>query len=161
MFFEGDTMKILQKIFIFYIIILSILLLIKFNFSMHYILEKINSINLSREQGAWNINLVPFRTISSQLHLLKILPSIAVKNLIGNIVIFAPFGFLFPMGYKNMRKCHRTFMAGLIYILMIEFIQFVCMLGAFDVDDIILNSIGVICGFAVFEIARKKWEYRK
>ena len=52
-------------------------------------------------------------------------------------------------------------MAGLIYILMIEFIQFVCMLGAFDVDDIILNSIGVICGFAVFEIARKKWEYRK
>ena len=130
----------------------ALFLLLKFNLSIDFIMGKIDSVRWSREQGAWNINLMPFRTISSQLSLIKSIPAIALKNLVGNIVVFIPFGFLLPMGYEKMRKCHRTLLTGLVYILFIELIQFGCMLGSFDVDDIILNSLGIICGFIAFKI---------
>lgn len=150
-------MKIARKAFIVYGIILSIFLLLKFDLSIDSIMDKINSVRWSREQGAWNISLVPFRTISSQLSLLKSIPGIAIRNLVGNIAIFIPFGILLPMGYGKMRKFYRTLLVGLLYILFIELIQFVCMLGAFDVDDIILNSLGVFVGFIIYRIVSRVW----
>lgn len=134
---------------------LSIMLLLKFNISINYIMEKINSIKMSRELGAWNINLVPFRTISSQLNLLSHIPIIAIKNLAGNIIIFIPFGILLPMSFKHMAKYYKTFLVGIVYILIIEFMQFICMLGSFDIDDIILNCVGVSCGYLLFIVAMK------
>lgn len=153
-------MKLIKRVFIIYCIILTIVLLFKYNLSLNSIMEKINSVSWSREQGAWNINLVPFRTISSQLSLFGSIPAIVAKNLVGNIVVFIPFGSLLPLGYEKMRKCHRTLLAGLLYILFIELIQFVCMLGTFDVDDIILNSLGVFVGFIIFKIILKAWRHR-
>lgn len=145
-------MQKIRKVFIIYCIVLSIALLLKFNFSADDITEKINSVRMSREQGAWNISLIPFRTISSQLSLFKIIPTIVIKNLLGNIAGFVPFGFLLPLGYEAMKKYYRTFLVGLFYILIIESIQFISMLGSFDIDDIILNSIGVSCGYVIFKI---------
>lgn len=117
---KGIIMKVLRRIFIVYCILLTVLLLFKFDLSIDSILDKINSVRWNREQGAWNINLMPFGTISSQLSLFKSIPTIVIKNLAGNIVIFIPFGILLPMGYGKMRKCHRTLLAGLLYILSIE-----------------------------------------
>ena len=150
-------MKVLRRIFIVYCILLTVLLLFKFDLSIDSILDKINSVRWNREQGAWNINLMPFGTISSQLSLFKSIPTIVIKNLAGNIVIFIPFGILLPMGYGKMRKFYRTLLVGLLYIFFIELIQFVCMLGAFDVDDIILNSLGVFMGFIIYRIVSKVW----
>ena len=149
------VMKVIRRMFIVYCILLTVLLLFKFNLSINSIMEKIDSVRWNREQGAWNSNLVPFRTISSQLSLFRSIPAIAIKNLVGNIVVFVPFGILLPMGYEKMRKCHRTLLTGVLYILFVELIQFFCMLGAFDMDDIILNSLGVLCGFIVFGIICK------
>lgn len=155
------VMKVLRRVFIIYCIILSILLLIKFDLSINSIMDKINSVRWLREEGVWNVNLIPFRTISSQLRLLKSIPTIAIKNIVGNIIIFVPFGFLFPMGYETMRQYRKTFFAGLAYILVIELVQFICMLGSFDVDDIILNSIGVFCGYVIFKMILKRWRQGK
>ncbi len=154
-------MKVIRRIFIVYCIILFILLLFKFDLSINSIMDKMNSVRSSRKAGAWNINLIPFRTISSQLRLLKSMPMVAVKNIAGNIIVFVPFGFLFPMGYETMRRLHKILTAGLIYILMIEFIQFIGMLGSLDVDDIILNVIGVYGGYVIFWVFRKVWRQRK
>ncbi|MCH5263258.1 MAG: VanZ family protein [Lachnospiraceae bacterium] len=154
-------MKVIKRVFIIYCIILSILLLFKFNLSINAIMNKIDSVRLSREHGAWNISLKPFGTIASQLQRIKTIPIIVIKNLVGNIVVFVPFGFLLPMGFEAMRKYHRTFLTGLVYILIVELVQFICMLGAFDVDDIILNSIGVSCGYVIFKIILKVWSQRK
>ncbi len=153
-------MKMIRRIFIIYCIVLSIALLFKFDLSVNSIIDKINSVRLSREQGAWNCNLILFRTISSQVSLFKIIPTSVIKNLFGNIAIFVPFGTLFPMGYEAMRKYHRVFLVGLVYILVIECAQLICMLGAFDVDDIILNSMGISCGYALFKIIQKVWQKR-
>ena len=148
-------MKAIRKIFIIYCIILSISLLFKFDLSVNSIIERVNFIKMSREQGAWNCNLVPFRTIYSQLSRIKTIPIIVIENLAGNIDVFVPFGFLLPMGYEAVRKYLRTFLVGLVYILIIEVAQLICMLGAFDVDDIILNSIGISCGYVIFKMISK------
>ena len=157
---EVIVMKVIRRIFIIYCIVLSIVLLFKFDLSVNSIMEKINSVRLSREHGAWNCNLIPFRTISSQLSRFKTIPTIVIKNLFGNIAIFVPFSILLPMGYEAARKYHRVFLVGLVYILIIEFAQLICMLGSFDVDDIILNSIGVSCGYVIFKIISKVWQQR-
>ena len=149
------NIKSIRKVFIVYIIMLSIMLLLKFNVSINYIMEKISSVKMSRELGAWNINLVPFKTISSQLSLLNHIPIIAIKNLAGNIIIFIPFGILLPMSFKCMAKYYKTFLVCIVYILIIELIQFISMLGSFDIDDIILNCVGVSCGYLLFIVVMK------
>ncbi len=55
-----------------------------------------------------------------------------------------------------MRKCYKTLLTGIVFILAVEVTQFVCMLGSFDVDDIILNGIGVLGGYIVFKLFMKK-----
>ena len=157
---EVIVMKVTRRIFIIYCIVLSIALLFKFDLSVNSIMEKINSVRWSREQGAWNCNLIPFRTIFSQLRYFKTTPTIVIENLFGNIAIFVPFGTLLPMGYEAVRKYYRAFLVGLIYILIIEVTQLICMLGSFDVDDFILNSIGVSCGYVIFRIISKVWQER-
>lgn len=151
---EVIIVKVLRRVFIVYCIVLSIVLLFKFE-SVNSIIEKIYSVKLSRQQGAWNINIVPFRTIAAQLMRFKNIPVIVIKNLVGNIFVFSPFGFLLPMGYEAMRKYRKVLLTGLVYILMVELIQLICMLGSFDVDDIILNVIGISCGYVIYKIILK------
>ncbi len=148
-------MKLIRRLFMIYCVILFMLLVFKLELSVGSLMDKIKSVALSREQGAWNMNLVPFKTISSQLRLLKTIPTIAVKNLAGNIVVFVPFGFLLPSGYETMRKCHKTFLAGLLFIFVVETVQLASMLGSFDIDDIILNCLGVLGGYIIFKIFGK------
>lgn len=149
------NIKKTRIIFAIYIVLLSVMLLFKFQLSFDYISDKINSIKMNRELGVWNINLIPFKTICSQLEMLRAIPVIAMKNILGNIMAFIPFGIFFPMSLKIPRY-YKTFLAGTIYVLFIELTQFVFMLGAFDIDDIILNCFGITCGY-VFYILIKQY----
>ncbi|MDE7276526.1 MAG: VanZ family protein, partial [Lachnospiraceae bacterium] len=40
-------------------------------------------------------------------------------------------------------------------ILLIEIFQFFTNLGSFDVDDIILNMVGIVCGYLMFQIINR------
>lgn len=71
-------------------------------------------------------------------------------NLIGNIVMFMPFGGLglvFP-SLLNYKKLMLHFLAG---IFVVESLQYFTRLGVFDIDDIIFNSIGVTLGYYFFK----------
>ena len=72
-------------------------------------------------------------------------------NLIGNVVIFVPFGFFLPMASK-----HRSFLMTLSYSfgvsLCVEVFQFFARVGSFDVDDLLLNTIGGMAGYNLFVI---------
>lgn len=72
-------------------------------------------------------------------------------NLFGNVVIFVPFGFFMPMASK-----YRSFFATLFYSfglsLCVETFQLVTRVGSFDVDDLLLNTIGGVVGYIVFVI---------
>lgn len=67
---------------------------------------------------------------------------------LGNIVMFLPFGILYPL-FKQNSTWMRTLIAGFVTTLGIELVQPV--FGrSFDINDIILNSIGVAVSTAVF-----------
>ncbi len=69
-------------------------------------------------------------------------------NVVGNILIFLPFGFFISL-YLNSQKLNRPLLITFITSLTIELVQM--FIGrSFDVDDILLNCIGGLCGFLLF-----------
>ena len=46
-----------------------------------------------------------------------------------------------------------TFAYGFALSLTIETGQLICKVGCFDVDDLVLNVLGALCGYAVYAIA--------
>ena len=65
-------------------------------------------------------------------------------NLIGNIVMFLPFGFLGSLLWQGW-NWKRGLCVGLLIALGIECWQ-LCIGRFFDMDDVILNALGVFCG---------------
>lgn len=71
-----------------------------------------------------------------------------IRNVIGNIMLFIPFGFLSSYLLKNRKFSVATILT-LITSLTIETVQYY--IGrVFDIDDIILNLIGGIVGFLIY-----------
>lgn len=74
-------------------------------------------------------------------------------NLAGNILIFMPFGFFLAMGSHRPNFLRVTFYAFLCSFC-VETVQLVLRVGSFDVDDMLLNTIGGILGFLAYMICR-------
>lgn len=72
------------------------------------------------------------------------------KNIIGNIVIFIPYGFLGIL-YPKLKNSFFLILTFFIVINIIEFSQYYFKRGTADVDDIILNTSGVIIGFIIYK----------
>jgi len=99
---------------------------------------------LSTENASSGVNFIPFREISRY----TIGSKLFIYNVIGNIVLFIPFGYFVSDYLKAKRTIHILPLAILIS-LTAELIQY--KIGrAFDVDDIILNLLGAIIGFMVY-----------
>lgn len=96
-------------------------------------------------------NLMPFETMgyyfSGQVSLI-----IAVYNLAANIGLFVPYGFLLKI--KAMPK-RKAFLVAFFVISIIEGAQYPTYRGSLDVDDLILNLLGVFMGYAVYPIFEK------
>lgn len=73
-------------------------------------------------------------------------------NVLGNIVAFMPFGLLLPIIHKKYRGLLRVAFYSLLFSLAVEAIQMLSRVGIFDVDDILLNTIGGILGYLLFVI---------
>lgn len=144
---QGKTLKIIWWV---YIALLFVFVVVKFKGSFYELSDRVNSYSM---QDSINYNLIPFRSMSTQLELIT--QWWALKNLLGNIIPFIPFGFLLPITYKKFRPAIRVFFTGLASILLIEIFQFVTKLGSFDVDDIILNMIGIVCGYLIYLVTNR------
>ena len=90
-------------------------------------------------------NYIPFKSI---LTYLRGEPSalIAALNLVGNVALFAPVGFLLPLVFPKMTASGALALA-LALIAAVEGAQIVFHVGILDVDDVILNALGVMLGF--------------
>lgn len=79
-----------------------------------------------------------------------------VRIVLGNVLMFIPFGFLgwiFPklMGLKSLMY------AFISSIFIVEGMQYFTRLGIFEIDDILLNSFGVFVGFQICRFMEKKF----
>ena len=93
-------------------------------------------------------NLVPFKEISRFVTYYDILGMEAlIINLVGNVAAFMPFGFFMPVVSRRSRGRVRIILLGFGFSLMLETIQLVFRVGSFDVDDLILNTLGAGLGF--------------
>lgn len=80
----------------------------------------------------YRVNLIPFSQIDS------------IFNLIGNIIMFVPFGFFTALLWRGY-TWRRALLTGLCITVGVEIWQIFA--GRFfDIDDIILNTLGVLCG---------------
>ena len=144
---QGKTLKILWWV---YIALLFVFVVVKFKGSFYELSDRVNTYSM---QGSINYNLIPFRSMSAQIE--RITQWWALKNLLGNIIPFIPFGFLLPVTYKKFSSAISVFVIGLASILVIESFQFFTKLGSFDVDDIILNMTVIVCGYVIFLVTNR------
>lgn len=74
-----------------------------------------------------------------------------VLNLGGNVAGFMPFGFILPIVSRRGRKWYNTLLISFFFSFGIELLQLIWKVGSFDVDDLFLNTLGGILGFAVYK----------
>lgn len=110
------------------------------------------------EDAAWRINsgvginLVPFRTVASFFRHCS--ADIFLVNIVGNIVMFIPWGLGLPLLWKKQQKAVRVARNALLLPLFIESCQL--FIGrSVDVDDLILNFAGGCIGAALYFVLRK------
>ena len=110
------------------------------------------------QQLAESMNLKPFATIKRYIALLgSSKPTLfrhAVINLVGNVVMFVPLGFFLPGIFPGMRRFFRAFFLSLGLILTVELVQYFTMLGTCDIDDLILNMVGICIGYLFGKIKK-------
>lgn len=104
------------------------------------------------EMREYHYNLILFKEIKRFWNYRNQLGIFATAtNLLGNVLIFLPFGFFMAMASR-----YRSFLSTVIYSfalsLTIELSQLFMKVGCFDVDDLLLNTIGGMIGFVAFSI---------
>ena len=77
----------------------------------------------------------------------------ASLNLAGNVVAFIGSGVFLPRLFPGCRKFFLTMLFGFEFSLCVELIQLVGKVGSFDVDDILLNTMGGILGFCCYRVS--------
>lgn len=91
-------------------------------------------------------NIIPFKeifryTLGSRLF---------VKNIIGNILLFLPYGY-FASYYLKSKKAIPICILSLIVSLTIEIVQL--NIGrTFDIDDVILNTVSGFLGYLIYSL---------
>jgi glycopeptide antibiotics resistance protein len=103
------------------------------------------------DQNYHTWNLTPFSTISFYLNG-DINPLVAFYNLAANIGLFIPFGIFILLHIRTAQALVLIPCAG---IAAIEITQFLTKRGSLDIDDIILNLLGVFIGYLLYPVFRK------
>jgi glycopeptide antibiotics resistance protein len=97
-------------------------------------------------------NLIPFRHHGPWLFRMSPDTSPAdVLEMVGNVVLFLPFGTLVSMALDRGKRCKWShvllaFVTGLLFSTFIETTQFWLPTRYTDIDDVILNSSGALLG---------------
>ncbi len=103
-----------------------------------------------------NVNWIPLETVKLYLHLTQssnpYFVRIAYINLVGNVVLFIPIGIFLPCIWKKMRLVFITAAVAVVAVCMVEILQYLTGLGSCDIDDLILNTVGVVLGYGAWRI---------
>lgn len=108
---------------------------------------------VAEAQQVYRYNLVPLVEIRRFWIYRKQLGTFAVfSNIFGNVIGFLPFGFILPVIFRRMNSGFLICISGFLLSLTVEVIQLITKVGCFDVDDMILNTLGAVFGYVLFRI---------
>lgn len=99
---------------------------------------------LMGQDGTSGVNLIPFK----EMFRYSFGSYKFMKNIVGNILLFIPFGF-FASYYLNNRKASLILIVSLIVSGLTEGLQYYTG-RVFDIDDIILNVFGGFIGYLLY-----------
>lgn len=102
----------------------------------------------------YHYNLVFFQEIRRFWEYRELLGVWSVVNLLGNVLIFVPLGIFEPMA-SYRRSFFGTVFDGFLISMLVEVFQFISKVGRFDVDDLLLNTLGVIFGYLIFLLCNR------
>lgn len=113
-------------------------------------------------EGGYRYNLELFKEIKRFWYNRDSLGfSTVLTNLVGNVVAFAPFGFFLPMLCRKGKNIVWCVLCSAGFSLLVESVQLLTKVGAFDVDDILLNAIGGMVGYLCYYLVWKPWLGKK
>jgi len=149
--------SLLVAIFVVYLLVVAALTVLPTHFSRR---------NLPH---ADHINLVPlgysFKCFQQAYVTYHDLTAFCLRNTLGNIALFLPFGFLFPLNFARYRSWQRVVGVALLVSLGIETIQFLLRFvgspRAVDIDDVLLNTLGAWLGFLIWRYTGKRGKWGK
>ena len=123
-------------------------------FPLHYVDGKIGSLTIGYTASQTDmISLIPFFFLGDRYDGWLI-------NIIGNIAMFIPVGIVWPVCFSKLDSIKKTVFAGMAFILFIELSQLLCPGRHTDIDDLILNTSGVLIGACIiFAIRKRRNEY--
>ncbi len=138
---------ILSVIFAVYCLALIYILFLR---SGHRHLSYVNHLKTS-------FNLIPFNSIADYFsrfanHQINFVTFIS--NMLGNLLLFFPMGVLLPNFTPKVRG-GKFIALGVGMIVAVELVQYFSALGALDIDDVILNSVGLVLGYFTFILLSK------
>jgi len=97
------------------------------------------------------INPVPI------VHLLDVYDGWLI-NIIGNVAMFIPVGLIWPFCFRKLDTLGKTVLAGAGFPLVIEITQLPFYDRCSDIDDLLLNTAGILLGALIWFGIRKKMD---
>ena len=106
----------------------------------------------------YRYNLVLFQEIRRFLRHRDILglPAVLI-NIVGNVVVFIPYGLGLPLLFERLQSFFRVVILSFGTSLLAETMQLILRVGCFDVDDLLLNTVGGCIGYFVYLLFRRYW----
>ena len=103
----------------------------------------------------YSFNIVPFSTIklfiTGYINGYVNFKNFAI-NIFGNLFILMPYGMFVPLIIKRINKYYKFLTLMIIFVLVIELLQFVTLSGSCDIDDLLLNVVGASIMYFVCKI---------
>ena len=103
-------------------------------------------------------SVIPFRINMVPLFHLLEYDSIRdiIWNVVGNAAMFIPSGIVLPILYRKLDSFWKVVAGGALISLCIEILQLPFASRASDVDDLILNTLGVAVGYGIYAVTTSR-----
>ena len=145
--------EILYLIFICYIVGLFNLVLVPINFWNIIWYNIFYNFNENPFAGIFDFSYNFIPTIY-KIIIGEYTPDSWVKAMIvGNFLMFIPMGILLSLCFENVNK-KNIFKYAVLIPLAIEVLQLVAG-RSFDIDDLVMNFLGIVIGYYIVELAKK------
>lgn len=79
---------------------------------------------------------------------------VAAVNILGNVAMFVPFGVFLPTVWRKLQRAWKAIPVGFLTIILVEILQLFTLRGRCDVDDVLLNMVGIILGYALWRLGQ-------
>lgn len=107
------------------------------------------------EHRDYQYNLILFREIRRFIKYRHLLGMGAVLiNVVGNVAVFIPLGWSVPFLYQRVKSFWQILILSFGISLLAETMQLILKVGCFDVDDLLLNTLGGCMGYGIYLICR-------